>query len=83
MSLYVELWRQYGHECRKDQLREAAQWRLGSLCARPSWLARQGFRLLCRLGARLVRVGRHLQQVAPDGQESVAPSEALLNGSSS
>ena len=83
MSLYVELWRQYGQECHQDRMREAAQWRLGSLCARPSWLTRQGCRLLCRLGARLVRAGRHLQQVAHDGPEPVTPAEVLLHGSSS
>ena len=83
MSLYVELWRQYGHECYQDRVREAAQWRLGSLCARPAWLTRQGCRLLCQLGARMVRVGRYLQRVAHDGQERVAPAEVLLHGSSS
>jgi hypothetical protein len=46
---------------REQQVREADQWRLLSTPTRPTWLARQGCRLLCRLGGQLIRVGQYLQ----------------------
>jgi hypothetical protein len=53
--------RLYGLELRRERMREADQWRLCSSSIRPTWLARQGCRLLCRLGARLIRLGHYLQ----------------------
>ena len=61
MSPYSEMIRLYGLELRRDRMREADQWRLLSASIQPAWLARQGCRLLCRLGGQLIRAGQHLQ----------------------
>lgn len=62
MSPCFEQIRLYGLELRKDQMREAEQWRRISASAHPTWVARQGCRLLCRLGGQLVRFGQYLQR---------------------
>jgi hypothetical protein len=48
---------------RDDERRQAEAWRLWRQVrlAEPSWLARQGCRLLCQLGRALVRAGRQLE----------------------
>ena len=61
MSPYFEQIRLYGFELRKERMREADHRRLVSASARPTWVARQGCWLLCRLGGQLVRVGKYLQ----------------------
>ena len=68
MSLHFEMIRLHGleisKELRKERMREAELWRLCSTSINPTWLARQGCRLLRRLGSRLVRVGQHLQALS-------------------
>jgi hypothetical protein len=61
MSPYFEQIRLYGLELRKERMREADQWRLSCASVHPTWLARQGCRLLCRLGGQLIRAGQYLQ----------------------
>ena len=61
MLPYFEQIRLYGFELRKERMREADRWRLLSSPTRPTWLARQGCRLLCRLGGQLIRAGQYLQ----------------------
>jgi hypothetical protein len=61
MSPYFEQVRLYGLELRKERMREATVWRIRSQSIHTTWLARQGCRLLCRLGAQLIRVGEYLQ----------------------
>jgi len=72
MSPYFEQIRLYGLELRKERMREADHWRLVSASAHPTWVARQGCRLLCRLGGQLVRVGQYLQR----SYESHSPANA-------
>jgi hypothetical protein len=61
VSPYFEQIRLYGYELRKERMREAARWRYVAASAHSTWLARQGCRLLCRLGSQLIRVGQYLQ----------------------
>ena len=61
MSLSFEQIRLYGLELRKERMREADRWRRGSALVYPTWLARQGCRLLCWLGSQLIRAGQYLQ----------------------
>ena len=48
---------------REQRMREADQWRLLRTPTRPTWLTRQGCRLLCRLGGQLIRVGQYLEML--------------------
>ena len=61
MSPYFEQIRLYGYERRKEQMRQAEQWRILPASARSTWLTREGCRLLCRVGGQLIRVGKYLQ----------------------
>ena len=81
MSPYFEMIRLYGLEQRKERMREADQWRLCPPSTHPTWLARQGRRLLCRLGGRLIRVGQYMQTLY-DSRDSLNAQNLLLHGSS-
>jgi hypothetical protein len=77
MSPYFETIRLYGLEQYKDRRREADQWRLCPPSTHPTWLARQGRQLLCRLGGRLIRAGQHLQTLYDSRDPLYTPSFTL------
>ena len=72
--------RLYGLEQTKERIREAEQWRLCLPSTHPTWLARKGRRLLCRLGGRLIRVGQTMQTLY-DSRDPLYAQDLLLHGS--
>ena len=77
MSPYTE-WIELNARTRcEERKREAARWRLVPLSARTTWPERQMYRLLCRLGVWLTRVGRHLQTLYGSQEPAYYPDLTL------